>query len=113
MNISRLDGLSGRFVLSLFEAGDAGPAALAVSNGSIWVGAQDGLTSWKDGQITIFRKAGGLPDDAAPSVFPDGRGRIWGFMGLGLAHLNDGWSVAIAPRRGGRVHFIAGDDVLA
>ena len=108
-----MDGLSGDVVLSLFEASDAGPAALAASNGSIWVGAQDGLTSWKDRQITIFRKAGGLPDDAAPSLFPDGRGRIWGFMGQGLAYLNDGWSVAIAPRRGGRVHFMAGDNVLA
>ena len=113
MNISRLDGLSGDVVLSLFEASDAGPSALAAANGSIWANAQDGLTSWKDGQITIFRKAGGLPDDAPPSLFPDGRGRIWGFMGQGLAYLNDGWSVAIALRRGGRVHFMAGDNVLA
>jgi len=58
-------------------------------------------------------KAGGLPDDTQPSLFRDGRGRIWGFTGQGLAYLKDGRSLAIAARRGGRVHFIAGDKALA
>jgi ligand-binding sensor domain-containing protein len=80
---------------------DASHSVIAAANGSIRVGAQDGLTSWKDGQITIFRKAGGLPDDASPSLFQDGRGRIWAFTGQGLVV------------RGGQVHFITGDKAVA
>jgi len=77
------------------------------------VSAQDGLSRWKDRQITVLRKAGGLPDDTPASRLQDGRGRIWGFRGQGLAYLKDGRSLAIAARRGGRVHFIAGDKALA
>jgi hypothetical protein len=67
------------------------------------------LSRWKDGQITIFRKAGGLPDDALPSLFRDGRGRIRGFTGQGLPISRT--LVATVP--GGQVHFITGDTAVA
>jgi len=100
-------------IFAFRESSDASHSALAAANGRIRVGAQDGLTGRTDGQITIFRKAGGLPDDALPSLFQDGRGRIWGFTGQGLAFLKDGRSVPVTTVRGGRVHFIPGDKGVA
>lgn len=69
------------------------------------------LNRWKDGQITIFRKAGGLPDDAPPPPFRDGRRQIRGF-GQGLAYLKGAGFVAVTTVRGGRVHFITGDKAV-
>jgi len=70
------------------------------------------LSRWKDGQITIFRKASGLPDDAPPPPFRDRRGQIWGFTGQGLAYLKGARFVGVTTLRSGRVHFITGDKTV-
>ena len=88
---------------------DATQSVLAATDGSIWVGAHEGLTRWKNGQTTIFGKASGLPDDAPQSLFQDDRGRIWVFTRHGLAYFKDGRFVAVNAVRGGQVHFITGD----
>ena len=64
-------------------------------------------------KIKIFRKAGGLPDDAPPSLFQEGRGRIRAFTGQGLAYPQDARFVAVTTLRGGRVHLIPGDTAVA
>ena len=57
----------------------------------------------------LFRKASGLPDDAAQSLFQDDRGRIWVFTGHGLAYFKDGRFVAVNGVPGGEVYSITGD----
>ena len=70
-------------------------SVLAATDGSIWIATHDGLTRWKKGQMTIFRKANGLPDDAMQSLFQDDAGRIWVFTAHGLAYFKDGRFVAV------------------
>jgi ligand-binding sensor domain-containing protein len=45
--------------------------ALATKDGSVWLGTSDGLNRWTGGQITIYRRRNGLPDDATNSIFQD------------------------------------------
>ena len=73
----------------------------------------DGLTRWKNGQTTLFRKAGGLPDDMPQFLFQDDGGRIWTSTERGLAYFKDGRFVAVTPVCGGQVHLITGDKVVA
>ena len=68
---------------------------LAATDGSVWIATHDGLTRWKDGQFTVFRKASGLPDDEAQSLYQDDRGRIWVSTKRGLAYFEDGRFVAV------------------
>ena len=84
-------------------------SVLAATDGSIWVAAHDGLTRWKNGQTTIFRKASGLPDDAPQSLFQDDRGRIWVSTGHGLAYFKDGRFVAVNGVPSEEVYSITGD----
>ena len=77
------------------------------------VSAQDGLSRWKDRQITVLRKAGGLPDDTPASRLQDGRGRNWAFTGQGLAYLKGFTFVAVTTARGERVHFVSADKAVA
>jgi signal transduction histidine kinase len=67
------------------------------------------LTRWKNGQITIFRKASGLPDDAVQSLFQDDRGRIWASTVHGLAYFQDGRFVAAGAPGEGEAYCITGD----
>ncbi len=62
-------------------------SVIAATDGGIWVATHDGLTRWKNGQTTIFRKASGLPDDFVQSLYQDDRGRVWVSTGHGLAYL--------------------------
>ena len=60
-------------------------------------------------QITMFRKANGLPDDMVQSLFQDHRGRIWAFTAHGLAYFKDGRFVAVNGVPSTEVYSIAGD----
>jgi hypothetical protein len=73
----------------------------------------DGLTRWKNGQTSFFRKANGLPDDAANSLFEDYRGRIQALTQRELAYFKDGRFVAVNAVCGGQVHLITGDKAVA
>src|SRR5271165_5629791 len=68
---------------------DAANSVLAAADGSIWIGAHDGLTRWQNGKATIFVKANGLPDDVTGALYQDGHGRIWVSTPHGLAYFND------------------------
>ncbi len=81
--------------------------------GTMAVGrAHNGLTRWKN-QTTIFRKANGLPDDAANSLFEDYRGRIWALRDHGLAYFTDGRLVDVNGVPSEEVYSITGDKAVA
>jgi signal transduction histidine kinase/ligand-binding sensor domain-containing protein len=89
---------------------DASHAVLAARDGSVWFGTPDnGLTKWKNGKTTTFRKANGLPDDATQSLFQDDDGRIWVSTARGLAYFKQGRFIRTNAVPAGEVHFIAGD----
>ena len=88
---------------------DATNSVLAATDGSVWIAAKDGLTRWKDGQTTIFRKTSGLPDDETQSLFQDHRGRIWVSTKRGLAYFGDGRFVAVSGVPSEEVYSITGD----
>ena len=82
---------------------------IAATDGSVWVATHDGLTRWQNGQITIFRKTSGLPDDVAQSLYEDDRGRVWVFTNHGLAYFKGGRFVAINGVASKEVYSITGD----
>ena len=65
-----------------------------------------GLTRWKDGQATIFRRTSGLPDDSTQSLFEDPRGRVWVFTkgGLGVFRRQQVRRRPRRAQRGGVLH---------
>ena len=84
---------------------------VAGADGSVWVGTHDGLTRWKNGHSTIFRKANGLPDDFVNSLFVDNRGRVWAsFSRHRLTYFENGSFVSVAGVPSEEVYCIAGDD---
>jgi ligand-binding sensor domain-containing protein len=113
--ISVKQGLSSNVVVSV----------LAAMDGSVWVGGNSaGLSRWKDGQVTIYRKGGGLlrraaqqgfarevnddglPDNSSESLFQDDRGRIWVSTLNGMAYFEDGRFVPASSVPGRIVHSI-------
>jgi signal transduction histidine kinase/ligand-binding sensor domain-containing protein len=114
--ISVKQGLSSDIVVSV----------LAARDGSVWVGGNSaGLSRWKDGQITIYRKRSGLlrrpsqqgfarelsddglPDNSSESLFQDERGRIWVSTLHGMAYFEDGRFIPVSSVPSRNVHSIA------
>jgi signal transduction histidine kinase/ligand-binding sensor domain-containing protein len=114
--ISVRQGLSSDVVVSV----------LAARDGSVWVGGNSaGLSRWKDGQTTIYRKRSGLlrrpsqqgfarevnddglPDNASESLFQDERGRIWVSTLRGMAYFEDGRFIPVSSVPSEIVHSIA------
>ena len=53
--------------------------------GDLWIGANGGLSRWRNDIFMVYGKPEGLPSDAPNTVFQDRGGRIWvGFNDLGL-----------------------------
>jgi hypothetical protein len=87
-------------------------SVLAAKDGSVWLGTQDGLNRWNDGQITIYHKrSGGLPDDELGSLFQDDHGRIWASTLRGVAYFENGRFITVNAVPAGNVHSMAGDSV--
>jgi ligand-binding sensor domain-containing protein/signal transduction histidine kinase len=84
-------------------------AVLAARDGSVWLGTPDGLNRWKDGQVAIYRRADGLPDDDLDTVFEDARGRIWAFTLRGAAYLENGRFVPVTGMPGRYVRAVGED----
>ena len=106
-------------------------SVLAVSDGSVWLGALGGLSRWNGGQVTTYRtpssgstrrersQAGsgearevfdtGLPDDGVGAVFEDGGGRLWVSTLRGVAYFENGRFVPVSQLPAGRTPSIAGD----
>ncbi|MDY7225267.1 sensor histidine kinase [Hyalangium rubrum] len=54
------------------------PRALhEAEQGVLWIGTNDGLYRWKEGQLRHFSTAEGLFDDRIFAILPDGRGHLW------------------------------------
>ena len=59
----------------LHPSGQQGPSSeitksvLASTDGSVWVAASEGVTRWKDGRLSVFRKDHGMPDIGGQSLF--------------------------------------------
>ena len=72
------------------------------SDGTIWFGmAGGGLGRWRDGKVTQFRKADGLPGDYVWSLFADSNGDVWiGTFGGGLSRWRDGKFANIGAEEG-------------
>ena len=85
-------------------------SVLASTDGAVWVASLDGLTKWKDGRFTVFRKANGLPDDATHSLFQDFRGRIWVTTKSGLAYFEEDRFIAVSGLPSDEVASITGDE---
>jgi len=89
-------------------------SVLAARDGSVWLGTFDGLNRWNRGQITIYRKRDGLPDDFVESLFQDVAGRIWASTPHGVAYFeNDRFAndrfIPVRALPAGRVAAIAED----
>ncbi len=134
------DGLSGNYIIGFFEdrEGDVWVATLdgldrfreytvpvisaeqglsaavlsvlAASDGSVWLGAVDGVHRWNQGQTTSYRqRTDGLPDDTVEALFQDDRRRIWAITPSGAAYFDNGRFVPVRGLSGGGVHAIGGD----
>src|SRR5262245_34518278 len=106
-------------------------SVLAARDGSVWLGSLDGLSQWKGGRVTIYRRPGdgsaqrqrrepqsgegreifdrGLPDDGVGNLFEDGDGRLWISTLRGVAYLENGRFIPLRQLPEGRISSIAGD----
>jgi ligand-binding sensor domain-containing protein len=83
---------SGRFVNVPEAKAEGVVASLADRSGNIWFGgSKRGLFRYRDGQVTQYTKAEGLPGEAVRGLAEDKRGAIWiGTRDGGLARWSDG-----------------------
>ncbi len=106
-------------------------SVLAARDGSVWLGSLDGLSQWKGGHVTTYRRPGdssaqrerreaasgggreifdsGLPDDGVGNLFEDREGRLWVSTLLGVAYLENGRFVPVRQLPAGRVSSIVED----
>ena len=89
--ITAKQGLSGAAVI----------AVLAAKDGSIWLGTENGLDRWNDGEITIYGKRDGLPPGSVLSLFQDRAGRVWISTNRQLAYFEDGKFTTVPGIPGG------------
>jgi signal transduction histidine kinase/ligand-binding sensor domain-containing protein len=84
---------------------------LATRDGSVWLGnSVAGLNRWKNGQITVFGKAGGKLNGQAPdSLFQERSGRIWVSTLAGVGYLQNDRFIPTNGIPEGRVLSIAED----
>ncbi|HEX4158768.1 MAG TPA: two-component regulator propeller domain-containing protein [Rhizomicrobium sp.] len=91
------DGLfrvhDGRIDYRLNAAGglpDNAIAALSLSpDGSLWIGSDDGVTRWRDGELSVYRTRDGLSHSVVLSVYVDREGTLWTGTKDGLDQFTD------------------------
>jgi signal transduction histidine kinase len=69
-------------------ASDAVQSVAADKDGSVWIGTRQGLTRWKNGEPSIYKKANGLPGYLVESLFEDDGGRLWLYAAGELAYFD-------------------------
>jgi signal transduction histidine kinase/ligand-binding sensor domain-containing protein len=81
------------FAVATLSAGAGASSVLATTDGSVWIGALDGLYRWADQHMIVDS---GLPKKAFESLLQDDRGRIWVSTQAGVGYLeNDRFIAAI------------------
>lgn len=59
--------------------------------GGLWIGtARNGLSRWRDGELTTFHQTNGLPSENITSLCMDREGTLWVGTGNGLGRLQAG-----------------------
>jgi signal transduction histidine kinase/ligand-binding sensor domain-containing protein len=137
--IATIDGLD-RFrefaIPTIFSAQglpDSTLSSVVATRDGIWVGGSGGLSRWKDGEITTYRKQrhvtelvthnadratrsqvhevfdSGLQADSIESLGKDDRDRLWVSTAQGIAHLENGRFVPVREVAGGQFQAIAAD----
>ena len=56
--------------------------------GAVWVGTSSALIRWKDGALTTYTKADGLPDTHISAIHEDRDGNLWVGTNKGLGRLS-------------------------
>lgn len=72
---------------------------LAASDGTLWIGTTDGLAEWKDGSVTTFTSANGLPGNSIRSLRQDQHGGVIVSTGDGDVAIDGSRVVPIANDR--------------
>ncbi|MDY7232185.1 two-component regulator propeller domain-containing protein [Hyalangium rubrum] len=82
------------------------------SNGTLWLGTDEGLYRWKAGHFSRFSRAEGLFDDRIFQILPDGRGYLWMSCNKGIFRVAHGELEAVAEGTLARVtsHTYGQDD---
>jgi len=69
---------------------DASSGPVATIAGALWFGCGSGLCEWKDGRLTTWGPAQGLPSGAWSGLLGAPDGSVWARCSLSLAHLASG-----------------------
>ena len=67
-------------------------AMTAARTADVWIATNRGLSRWRDGRVSHYSTATGLPSDRVRSVFEDREGSIW-------AGTSDAGLIRLKPRR--------------
>jgi signal transduction histidine kinase len=79
--LATVGALAGIDLESMCEAGDT----------SLWFGTrQRGVARWREGKLTMFTAADGLPSNSVHAVLPDGADAVWLGTSRGLARFRGG-----------------------
>jgi signal transduction histidine kinase/ligand-binding sensor domain-containing protein len=103
-------------------------SVVAGTDGSMWIGTNDGLRTWNHGEATIYGRIGdhksesrtvwspvryvasrGLPDHVSVSVFADNAGRILVSTPYAFGYMEKGQFVSMRSVPGGLVSSVAQD----
>jgi signal transduction histidine kinase len=85
-------------------------SVLATRDGGIWLGTVSGLNHWDRGQVMVFRKRDGLPDDSIQTLFQDSPGQLWVSTNVGLGRFEPGRFVPVGGTTGTYVYSMAEDN---
>lgn len=69
--------------------------------GGLWIGTDNGLSCWKNGELTKFTTTNGLSDDTVIALFEDTESNLWiGTQSGGLDRLRSGKITAYTTQNG-------------
>ncbi len=72
-------------------------------NGTLWIGTDEGLYRWRNGDFHRFSRAEGLFNDRIFEILPDGQGNLWMSCNKGIFRVAEEELVAVAEGRLQRV----------
>src|SRR5262249_7813361 len=97
-------------------------SVVAATDGSMWLGTENGLSRWNSGHVTQYNNhrvgsitsstetvTAGLPDDIVESLFQDARGRVWVSTRHAVGYLENERFIAAGAVPGGLIEGITED----